>query len=530
MVLKEIPPLENYIREPFILINKHYTVVKSSKTATVLFSAKSDLKCYELIFKKNQPCEFDFCPFNRGNFDEINTVYQIGKIKYLIKISSIGDGYLCRFFPLADLLNLIKNYNFEPINGDKYYISKKTFEALLEGLLNEGQHFYVISVNLAKLKYINEVFGIAAGDIVVEKIENRLKELATNYAFKFTQINVGFFLILLGNDSKKAENLEKELLKSFSNMEISYFNTSLKPKVYITTIYVNPSKVKNVQNLYKLVFYAEKIRDDGQPVQLSENHQEEVLTFLKNKEILIENLQKALNQGLLTYHLQPIVKLEDNTISHFEVLMRIKDKGKVESIGKYIALIYEYGLMAEFDAKLLEILEKDLNHIKRLGKPIFINISAEDLKLLSYRKKLSDFLSIVRDKGVKVFFEITEQSLFEEWSFLERLAKDYVLKIAIDDFGSGYSSFKMVIELISKNIGNILKIDASLIKDYLKNPNTRALVDAIITFARESGVETVGEGIENESLLRALRKAGLSHGQGWYLYKPMELKEVLKLV
>ncbi len=522
--------MEKFIEEPFVLVDNDYSIACYNESVINLFGNPKGKKCYEYFYNSSSPCEQKSCPLRRENFNSQTFIRHIKDGKFLVKVSKREKEVLYRFFPLSELIELIKDYDFQPSEKDGNYISKRDFERLITDLLNRKEKFYIISINLEKLKYINEVYGISAGDIIVREIEKKLKELSKYYNFKYTQIQIGFFLVLLPDNLSLVEQLEKDLLKHIGVIKVRYLNTTLKSRVYITTLNIDPNRVKTIQNLYKLIFYAEKIREDALPMKLTNAQQEEVLNFLRTKEVLMEHLQTALEQKQITYYLQPIVKMSDKTISHFEVLMRLIENGQVVSIGKYIDLIYEYNLIPDFDEKLLEVLEQDLDKLKKLKKPIFVNISSEALKLFSYRKKLSKFLKSASEKGVKVFFEITEQALFGEWVFLEKLAKEFVLKFAIDDFGTGYSSFKMVTDLISKKVGNILKIDASIIKEYNKNKNTKALVDAIITFAKEANVEVVGEGIENEELYNALKRAGLTYGQGWYFYKPMPLKEALELV
>jgi len=254
-----------------------------------------------------------------------------------------------------------------------------------------------------------------------------------------------------------------------------------------------------------------------------------VIKFLQKKEDATQKIQEFLSNDLITFHLQPIVDLKTKEVSHFEVLMRFIEDGKEVSAGKYIDLIYELGLIVEFDLKLLQRLKEKLNELQKLKRPLYINVSSEDLKLAVYRNHLKDLLTSFKRANITVQLELTEQAIFQEWDFIEILAKEEGLKLVIDDFGTGYSSLKLVSDLVSKNISDTLKVDMSLTKDYFKNPYTEALVNSILAFTSLSGIKTVIEGIETEEQYQIFKGLGATYGQGWYFYKPMPLDEALKL-
>jgi len=149
--------------------------------------------------------------------------------------------------------------------------------------------------------------------------------------------------------------------------------------------------------------------------------------------------------------------------------------------------------------------------------------------MLSYRRKLKKLLEVFAQKGIPISLEITEQLLFKEWGVIETLSKEYELKFVIDDFGTGYSSLKMVAEIVSKGLGSHIKIDCSLVKNYLTNRYIKAITDGVISFAKNTDLKTVGECIETSEQMEALKKAGLNYGQGWFFYKPMPLEEAIKL-
>ena len=359
-------------------------------------------------------------------------------------------------------------------------------------------------------------------------MEQALAKLTQRYDFKFAQIAGGYFIIFFDKNLEGIEKFEKEILGEFKKLQVSYMGQNIKPRIDITTVQINPKQVKNLKLIYKLIFYAEKVRDTRDIYHFLELSQKEVVEFLQQKEDATQKLYYFLEKDLITFHLQPIVELQTGKVSHFEVLMRFLENGKVVSAGKYIDLIYELGLIVDFDLKLLEKLRHHLKDFKKLGKALYVNVSSEDLKLALYRNRLKELIEDFQKEEVPIFIELTEQVVFKEWDFIESMAKDYHLKLVIDDFGTGYSSLKLVAELVAKGISKTVKVDMSLTKDYLKNPYTKALVDSIAHFGKSVGIDLVAEGIENEELYKVFKGLGIPYGQGWYFYKPMPLEEALK--
>jgi len=535
--MKSFHPLD-LLLDPVVVIDKDYRIVFANKGAKELFgNPQENQKCYSYIFGFEKPC-WNYagytCPIKHCSKHKkactlavaLNTKESLQK--KLVRQYKTNGLFVELYMPLDELKKVTeqtKKFSFK----DNVYLTKEEFERLLIHLLKQGKKFLLTAINIKKLRYINEIYGIPAGDLVIKAVEQVLGRLATKYKFKFSQVAGGYFVLIPYMDFETVEKFEKAILKQFLKVEITYLSSRIRPRIRITTVEINPQRIKRLSEIYKLLLFAEKKAGGLAVAHIFEDKQEEFLELLRRKEEAIRHLYKFLEERKITFYLQPIVSLKDGTISHYEVLMRFLENGKVVSAGTYIDLIYELGLIAEFDTLLLELLGERIGELSLLGKPIFINISDEDLRLFSYRRKLKKLLSEFADRGIPISLEITEQTLFKEWEFIEALARDYNLKFVIDDFGSGYSSLKMVADIVAKGLGNYLKLDCSLVKNYLTNPYIKAMVDGIVSFTRNTHLKTVAECVENEEIKEALRKAGIDYGQGWYFYKPMPLEEALKL-
>ena len=118
-----------------------------------------------------------------------------------------------------------------------------------------------------------------------------------------------------------------------------------------------------------------------------------------------------------------------------------------------------------------------------------------------------------------ITFEILESESISDYNAIKTFIDDMKkvgAKVAIDDFGSGYSNFE---HLINLDI-DFIKIDGSLIKNIHREPSAYNIVNLINTFAHESNIKTVGEFVENEEIYKTLQEIGVDYAQGYYFAKP----------
>ncbi|HIC09447.1 MAG TPA: diguanylate cyclase, partial [Aquificales bacterium] len=219
----------------------------------------------------------------------------------VIRNYHIGDKFVELYLPYKDFVGIIKS----PEKGKKYddiYIPREELEKLVKLFLEEGKTFYLTVVNIKKLKYINEIYGIPAGDLVIRAVEQVLSRLALKFNFKFSQVAGGFFLVLPFMGLKDIENFERELLNQFIHLRVKYFNTEIKPRVDITTVEIIPNAVRTLEDVYKLIFYAEKQHRLGQISHFFADKQKEFLKLLERKGEAIRNLRREKGYFLSTTH------------------------------------------------------------------------------------------------------------------------------------------------------------------------------------------------------------------------------------
>jgi len=218
-------------------------------------------------------------------------------------------------------------------------------------------------------------------------------------------------------------------------------------------------------------------------------------------------------------HYQPIIKLNSNTTNYYESLVRIEHKGETIPPSHIFPIISARNLDKEMDRVIVKAIIDDLERGRiPEGTGVSINLSGPSVssdELLSWLQPLNKFLN-----QYKLVFEVTETTLISHMSKasdnLNKL-KAMGFLIALDDFGSGYSSLRY----LGSMPVDIVKFDITLIKD-LDNPKQRTLILNLCRMVKEIGYEMVAEGIEQDETHQHVIQAGFDYGQGYLYGKPSE--------
>ncbi len=233
----------------------------------------------------------------------------------------------------------------------------------------------------------------------------------------------------------------------------------------------------------------------------------------------LKMIKDAIKNDRIVSYFQPIYNNKTDIIEKYESLVRLIDKdGRVFSpffflnvakIGKYYKQITR--IVIKNAIETLKIMP---------NKEISINLSAVDIEDESIRNEIFAILENNPDISKKLVVELLEDEGINQLNvvknFIKKL-KGFGVKIAIDDFGSGYSNFSRLIEYEP----DYIKIDASLIKDITTNTNNLHIVEAIRDFAEKQGYKTVAEYVSNEEIFRIVKELGIDYSQGYYISEPL---------
>jgi PAS domain S-box-containing protein len=236
---------------------------------------------------------------------------------------------------------------------------------------------------------------------------------------------------------------------------------------------------------------------------------------------ILKMIKTALSNNKIVSYFQPIINNDTKEIEKYESLVRLVDEGgkvyspffflDVAKNGKYYSQITHRVLENSFDA------------LNKTDKSISINLSSIDIEKKHTREKIIELLKTHASDTNRIVFELLEDEEikdFESFKAFIVYVKNLGVKIAIDDFGSGYSNFERLMDYEP----DILKIDGSLIKNIVEDKYSLSLVETIVSFAKKQGIKTLAEYVENEEIYLILKDLGVDYSQGYFFGKPDILK------
>jgi EAL domain-containing protein (putative c-di-GMP-specific phosphodiesterase class I) len=222
------------------------------------------------------------------------------------------------------------------------------------------------------------------------------------------------------------------------------------------------------------------------------------------------------------------VPLADTLGSYGEALLRWPGGGSQSSPGVFIPFAEQHGLIEDIGEFVLEAACRFVAGSIEQGQPqsISINLSARQLAMGDLPDRLSQAVAQHGIPASAIELELTESSLIQNLEAisvtLARL-RQAGFRIAIDDFGAGYSSLNYLVELPVDKV----KIDQRFIWSLFNSPRNQAVVIAILSLARTIGIQTVAEGVETAEQLAFLQAHGCHYVQGYYLARPMSQQDFM---
>jgi len=235
---------------------------------------------------------------------------------------------------------------------------------------------------------------------------------------------------------------------------------------------------------------------------------------------VVSMIKSAINGSRIISYFQPIIDNNTQKIVKYESLVRLIDNDN-KVLSPFFFL--DAAKKSNYYLKITNIvLEHSFHILKSCTSDISINLSALDIEQNSMRHKILNLLEEHKEHTHRVVFELLEDEAIKDFETIKNFitkVKGYGVKIAIDDFGAGYSNYERLLQYQP----DILKIDGCLIRDIETSSYSVSVVKSIVTFAKEQNLQTIAEFIENESIFKIVKKLGVDYSQGYYFGKPEPL-------
>ncbi len=390
-----------------------------------------------------------------------------------------------------------------------------------------GYEFVILFVDVNRFKVINSSLGRILGDRLLIAISERLQNSLRKQDLVARMGNDEFVILLsnvehLSYATNVAERIYRELAIPFN---LGGYEVFIEASIGIAVGNKEYTQPENILRDAELAVSDAK-RKSGFPYQIfTDCMRGKALTLLQ----LENDLRKAIKQEEFILHYQPIISLQDNKIKGFEVLVRWRHPQKgIISPGKFIPLAEETGLIVPLGFWVLKEACQQMYNLQvqftgLVDWKVSVNISSKQLELPNFVARVKQILWETKLDPHNLKLEITESSLVEDTKHTILILKELKslgIEFSLDDFGTGYSSLSYLHQFPF----DTLKIDRSFVSSIGNNLENLGIVRAIITLARNLGMNTIAEGIETVDQLSQLKALKCEYGQGFYLSKPLDLE------
>lgn len=423
------------------------------------------------------------------------------------------DGKKYRLF-IHNFINEIKNEFTLALNGKALYLDLDEFKIFIDSYFQrEDKEFTFLN-----LKFYFDVTNENADRYIKKDVKIFLRDTFKEESIIICPYKDFTYLVFIDKEyevDRLKNKIENEFFYKFIR-EKQVFNNMFKLGILLS---FNEDKF-TFDSIYKKSevarFFA---KSNGYSFFFKEKVEKE-----KNKSSLAIELMNTKTFDEFVYFYQPLVDTRERIIGS-ECLMRWKSPvhGFI-SPEVFIPILEENGKILELEKR---IIRKTIETIKLLERPFpyfSINLSGLHFRNWDFYNYIEELIEVEGFRTDGIIFEITETVLMQNLKFtgkiLEKL-KELGFKIAIDDFGVGYSSLIYLKELPV----DILKIDRSFVTNIHQNKKNKAIVKYIISMAKTIGLKVICEGVETFDEMEELKTYNIDLLQGYYFSKPLSQKE-----
>jgi EAL domain-containing protein (putative c-di-GMP-specific phosphodiesterase class I) len=236
--------------------------------------------------------------------------------------------------------------------------------------------------------------------------------------------------------------------------------------------------------------------------------------------LMLKIVKRAIKQDLVVPYYQALIDNKTGKVYKYEALVRIKDiNGRIIAPIEFLTISKRVKL---YPAITKIVVEKSFETFKDRPEMFSVNLSYGDISNSETMEFFRGVLKANPETAKRLTIEILETEDIQDYANLLAFYRDiqkYGCKLAIDDFGAGYSNVMHVLMLKP----DYIKIDGSLIKDILASDENQTFVKSIISFSKKYGIETVAEFVATKELAEYVSEIGIDISQGYHYAQPVEI-------
>jgi len=431
----------------------------------------------------------------------------VGSVKAIYKYTKDLEYYATRD-PLTNLYN------------------QRLFWELLEYEIERAERhdypFGLLVIDLDNFKSINDTHGHTFGDKFLQAFASAIRMPLGKGDVLARYGGDEFVVILPEADIVHAGEASEAVLSSAAALSLKAPDgTTVKATVSIG-VAMFPEHATDMKDLFLFadnMMYKAKSEGKNRVNLPTEDDVIDVFRDIGEKGLIVKN---AIEERKFVPFFQPIVNSRSGEVLAVEVLSRIEmDDGRLLGAHEFIEVAERMGIIHELDYTVIDLAFETLER-DGYKNDIFVNLSPRALVLGEFIRQLKQLTAKHGIDPTRIVFEITERDTVKNMQQLEKFVielKSEGFKLAIDDFGAGFSSF----HYLKRFPIDYVKIEGDFVLNMVNDPRDAAFVNSISSLAHQLGMATIAEFVENEQVLEAVRAAGIDYAQGYHIGRPSRL-------
>lgn len=387
----------------------------------------------------------------------------------------------------------------------------------------DGHGFALALVDLDHFKMVNDRYGHAVGDEVLKAVASRFQSGLREGDWVARWGGEEFLFVLHGSTLEQAADIMQRLADQAraAPVQTSVGAISLSFSAGVAAFGTNDSGIQPMLEQIDHAMYRAKAdgRDQVKTVAQPSVPWNSAL------------LRQALVENRVRQASQPIVDLQSGQVIADEALARIESaSGEIVEAKDFVDMAEGLGLMAEIDRQVIRgVMQRCVVRVDQGGAPDFahfVNVSPQFLarhdlveEMLENALNYCQTCSVMLGPVKPIVLELTERQRIVSLDKLRADLQpfiDFGFRLALDDFGSGYSSYLYMAHLPV----SFLKIEGWLVSHMRQDRKIAGIVESLANFARKEGMRTVAEHVEDAETARILADMGVDYGQGWHFGRP----------
>ncbi|GAC13765.1 hypothetical protein GLIP_1124 [Aliiglaciecola lipolytica E3] len=389
---------------------------------------------------------------------------------------------------------------------------------------NTVKHSFIVGlIDLDGFKPVNDIHGHAAGDRVLSDVSERLRKLLSEDCF-LARIGGDEFALVIDH-SEVHEEIHALGKRITTALQVPFkMRTGLVQISGSCGFAIYPEAGNTAEELMDradFALYEAKSKSRGASIIFNNEHER----LIREKSRVELALTQSVSSKQMSLHYQPIVDGFNDEIVGLEALARWhhSELGQIPP-EQFIAIAEKTGIVTEIT---LYLFEKAITDLKRWPSHMFLsfNLSVHDIISPDTIQQLSQVLQKYDVPANRVQFEITETIMMSDLDHCSNVTRELQqkgFKVALDDFGSGYSSLSYIHKLAFDS----LKIDRSFVHNLHIDIRSQGVVKTILELCTSFNVGCTVEGVESEEQKNLLLTLGCKHMQGYYFYRPGPIEDI----